>query len=100
MQDVLEETIASTAFQIVTPSRSMRCKATAASKVSIRIRQAPWANVERGTESPPQVPVTGRACSTRSASVTWSTLPEYQPCGTELRWLITAPFGKDVVPEV
>ena len=71
--------MASTAFQIVMLSRSIRCRATPASKVSITTRQAPWEKVDRGMQSPPQVPVIGRAWSTRSASVTRSASPVNQP---------------------
>ena len=78
----------------------MRASATAASKLSISTRAAPWDKVDSGTQSPPHVPEQASAWSTRSACVTRRTSPQYQPCGTALRWLITAPFGKDVVPEV
>ena len=71
--------MASTAFQIVMPSRSIRWSATPASKTSMTTRQAPWEKVESGMQRPPQVPVIGRAWSTRSAGVTRSASPAYQP---------------------
>ncbi len=82
------------------PSRSIRWSATVGSKLSMRTRQAPWEKVDRGMQSPPQVPVIGKACRTWSVSVTRSASPAYQPWGTAFLWLIRAPFGKDVVPEV
>ena len=61
---------------------------------------APWLQVESGMLSPPQVPAAGKASSTRSSGVSRSCSPVFQPCGTQLRWLIIAPLGNDVVPEV
>ena len=53
-----------------------------------------------GTLIPPQVPGAGSACNARSRSVILSRSPQFHPCGTQFRWLIIAPLGNDVVPEV
>ena len=92
--------IASTAFHTLMRSRSMRYSATPGSNVSMSTRHAPCANVDSGMQRPPQVPDSGSAWSTRSSGVSRSTSPTCQPWGTAFRWVITAPLGNEVVPDV
>jgi site-specific DNA recombinase len=57
-------------------------------------------DISSGMLRPPHVPAAGRASSTRSSGVRRSCSPVFQPCGTQLPWLIIAPLGNEVVPEV
>ena len=92
--------MASTAFQTVIRSDWISASASRGSKPSVRTSVAPCVRVMSGMTSPPQVPEKGSVWRTRSSAVSRNRSPDAQPCGRQLRWLIIAPLGNDVVPEV
>ena len=92
--------IVGTPAKIVTPSRSMVSRTPPGSKRGIIVRQAPTRTPALSITVCPNEWKSGRAPSVTSSSESFGTDPTCSHERRRLSWVMIAPFGVPVVPDV
>jgi hypothetical protein len=92
--------LAGTPIIVVTRRCSISRSARVGSKLRSSTTVAPFHQPSSGSTFQPATWNCGSTCSTTSSSPSPTTLSRLRLVQKQLRWVIRAPFGRPVVPEV